>query len=238
MALTRMFTGGLAALATLALAASATATATATAQETGARTLRVTGSGAVAASPDIAEARLGVSAEAETAARAWAVASAGMRGLLDALGAAGVAEADLRSDDLQLAPRYARDQGAEGPSITGYAARQTMTVTLRALDGVGALLDAAAAGGANVFEGVRFDLSDPRPARDAARRAAVEDAMAAARLLADAAGVALGAPLSVSLGYEGGGPRPMMRAEAFDSAPVAPGTLTISASVEMVFALE
>lgn len=231
----RMFTGGLATLATLATLALA---ASATAQEAGGRTLRVTGTGAVAAAPDVAEARLGVSAEADTAARAWAVASAGMRGLLDALGAAGVAEKDLRSDDLQLTPRYARDYGAEGPSMTGYSARQTMTVTLRALDGVGALLDAAAAGGANVFEGVRFDLSDPRAARDAARRAAVDDAMAAARLLADAAGVSLGAPVSVSLGYDGGGPRPMMRAEAFDSAPVAPGTLTISASVEMVFALE
>ncbi len=59
-----------------------------------------------------------------------------------------------------------------------------VTVKIRALDGLGAVLDAAVADGANTLNGLTFGLQDPRPAMDAARTAAVEDAAAKARLMA------------------------------------------------------
>ena len=115
-----------------------------------------------------------------------------------------------------------------------------VTIRVRRLDELGAILDQVARDGANSFNGLQFGIAEPGPLRDAARRKAVEDAMARAALLAAAAGVSLGPVLSIT-DAPAGGPRPVMADMAFarsaEALPVAAGELSLGASVSMVFAI-
>jgi uncharacterized protein YggE len=63
--------------------------------------------------------------------------------------------------------------------------------------------------------------------------------MARARLLTDAAGLALGPVVSITEGGGMGGPVPMFRmaADAVGAVPVAAGEISTTASVTMVFEL-
>ena len=100
-------------------------------------------------------------------------------------------------------------------------------------------MDAAIADGANTLNGLTFGLQDQRPTEDEARKLAVADALARARLLADAAGAKLGAIQSIS---EGGsnvpGPLPMFKTMDSAAVPVAAGEVGISANVTIVWALK
>ncbi|MBK6469072.1 MAG: SIMPL domain-containing protein [Rhodobacter sp.] len=103
----------------------------------------------------------------------------------------------------------------------------------------GEVLDAAVADGANTLNGLSFGQEDPRPAMDAARRAAVKDASAKAELYAEAAGVTLGRIVSIAEGGGYGGPAPMYDSakSPAGSVPIAAGELSLTASVTVVWEL-
>jgi len=197
--------------------------------------IHVVGHGEADAAPDMAVARVGVRSRRDTAQAAYAAAAEGVSAVFDAVAALGIAARDVRSETVSLNPLQRRD-GDGALTIDGYEARHGLAVRLRDLDALAPLLDAVAAGPDAVIEGVAFALSDPQSAEDAARDAAVADAMRTARRLAEAAGVALGAPVSISTAHEGG-PRPMMRAMAMDAGPVAPGEQTVGVTVSMSFTI-
>jgi uncharacterized protein YggE len=114
-----------------------------------------------------------------------------------------------------------------------------VTVVLRDLDALGGVLDAVLGDGANSLGGLSFGMSDDAALRDEARRAAVADATAKARVLAEAAGVMLG-PLEEIVeggGFDGPLPRARMDMAMAEAVPVAPGELTISATVTMTWAI-
>jgi hypothetical protein len=120
-----------------------------------------------------------------------------------------------------------------------YTATNNVEITIRNLDNAGKVLSAATSAGANQLYGIRFEIEDLAPLQAEARKKAVEDARARAERLAQLAGVKLGPALSiVELDGGGAGPVPMMamaRMEA--SAPVERGELTISTTVQIVYAL-
>lgn len=216
-----------------ALLAAAPAFAQTTAPEP--RRIHVVGHGEAEAAPDMAVARVGVRSRRATAQAAYAAAADGVAAVFDAVAGLGIEARDVRSETVSLNPVQRRD-GDGALTIDGYEAAHRLAVRLRDLDALAPLLDAVATGPDAVIEGVAFALSDPQPAEDAARDAAVADAMRTARRLAEAAGVVLGAPVSISTTPEGG-PRPMMRAMAMDAGPVAPGEQTVSVTVSMSFAI-
>lgn len=203
-------------------------------------TLTVTGEGRAEAAPDMATVTLGVTHEAETAKDAMDRVSADLGAVLATLRAAGIEERDLQTAGLRLSPVWTSYDSRQTRRITGFRATNTVSARVRALDGLGNVLDAVLAEGANTFQGISFGLQEPTPVLDAARRAAVADAQRKAALYAKAAGVTLG-PLQ-SLGELGAAaPRPMVMEAArmaSDAVPVAPGEMTLSAQVTMVFALE
>ena len=200
----------------------------------------VTGEGRVASAPDMATLRLGAQAEAPQAAEALDQASAATRSLIEALRAAGVAEADIQTSELSLSPRYGYRERAGADVVEAYVASNVVTVRVRGLDALGETLDAAARAGANRIDRLSFGLADPEAARAEARRLAVDDAVEAAETLAAASGSGLGPVMRVE---ETGGrsdPGPMadmVRAESA-SVPIAGGEVETTASVRMVFALE
>jgi uncharacterized protein YggE len=125
----------------------------------------------------------------------------------------------------------------------GYEVSNTLTVTVRHLDRLGALLDKSVASGSNRIDGIYFQLAEPGKALDEARRLAAQDASRKAHLYAAALGIGLGPVLSIS---ESGGlppPIPMqmktMGAEAMSAdVPIARGEQTISIDVNIVWEIK
>jgi len=202
--------------------------------------ITVQGEGRVENAPDMAVITLGVTTPGDSAAVALAANSAAIAQVLANLKAAGVADRDIQTTGLSISPDWQSDSFKSSSRIAGYIASNMVTVRVRALDTLGATLDAAVKDGANTLNGVEFALLDPAPALAEARRRAVADALAKAGLLAEAAGVKLG---SIRAIHEGGGaqpPMPMMRMsadQAMGAVPVAAGALTTSAMVTIVWDL-
>jgi uncharacterized protein YggE len=201
--------------------------------------ITVTGEGSVEAKPDMATINLGVSTEGATAAEAMAANSVQLGAVLEQLRAAGIEDRDLQTSGLSLSPNWQQPQGEMTPRIVGFLAMNQLTVRVRDLEGLGGVLERTIKDGANTFNGMTFGLADPVPVLNEARKRAVADAMARARLLSGAAGVTLGPVVSITEGGGLGGPIPMFRmsAEVASPVPVAAGEISTTASVTMVFEL-
>lgn len=225
-------------IASLALAlavAAHSAAAAGTAQE-----ITVTGSATVDAVPDVATVTAGVETQAPTAAAALGQNTEAMTAVFAALTAAGVDERNMQTSQLTLNPVFSSDPGGSqaAPQVVAYQASNMVTVRVFEVAGLGATIDALTKAGANRLYGVSFDVDEPRAALDEARKNAVEDARHKAELLAGAAGVKLGSVIAIS---EGGGVGPAPLRAKMDmamAAPVAAGTVTLSADVTVIFGLE
>jgi uncharacterized protein YggE len=201
--------------------------------------ITVTGEGSVNARPDMATVNLGVTTEGPTAKDAMAANTAQLATVLDKLRASGIEDRDIQTSGLSLNPNWQQVDGQMTPTIVGFIASNMLTVRVRALDNLGAVLDAAVTDGANSFNGLSFGLADPAPSMNEARKLAVADATARAQLLSEAAGMRLGPVVAISEGGGMGAPMPMFRMEASagDAVPIAAGEIASMASVTMVFEL-
>ncbi|MGY6632496.1 MAG: SIMPL domain-containing protein [Alkalilacustris sp.] len=201
--------------------------------------ITVSAEGRATVAPDMATLRLGVRERAETAQAALQATSDATAALLEVLSGAGVAGDDIQTSELSLQPVWRGDRDGQEITPQQFEAANTVTVQLRDLDAVGEVVSAAVAAGANRFEGLSFGVTDMDDALDRARRAAVAEALRRGVLLAEAAGIA---PPPVQRIIEDGAqaPRPMaLRSAEMDmgaSPPIAPGELTVSARVTVVFA--
>jgi uncharacterized protein YggE len=204
-------------------------------------TISVSGVGRVKAEPDIANVTIGVTKQGEDAGEAAEKAAKSMESVIAALLDLGIAERDIQTTSLNLSPSYDWDDNP--PNIVGWEASNMVNVTVRDIESVGEVVDAATAAGATNMDGISFRVEDPTDAEAAARTAAVADARTKADQLAEAAGVTIVGVQSIS---ESGGqaPEPVFyaRAEAaFDTAastPVLPGEVELSINVFMVYEIE
>jgi uncharacterized protein YggE len=198
--------------------------------------ITVTGTGRVETVPNEAMFSLGVSTDGATAREALAANSAAMRRVLSALDNAGVGAKDVKTETVSIGPDY---DGGDNPS--GYAARNSVSVRVRDLAKVGAVLDAASRAGANEVNGPMLTRSNREKFEAKALEGAFDDARKRATALADAAGVNLGGVTAI---VEGTIPDPQpwlmdRAAVAKDpSAPISPGTEEIRATVTVTFAIE
>ena len=130
--------------------------------------------------------------------------------------------------------------------LVGYRVTNTLTVTVRNLDSVGAIVDGAvqAGGDAVRVNSIRFTVENGKPHEEAARTAATQDAMAKAQLFADTTGVTLGKLAFIS---ESSGPqfpvtvarlKSAPAAGVFGSTPVQPGELKITVIIQAMFAID
>jgi uncharacterized protein YggE len=205
--------------------------------------LTVAGRGSVTAPPDHAILRLGVETVGGTAQEAMDANSRDMRALVDAVKALGVAGQDLQTSSIVLWPHYAERRRADKPQITGYTAKNTVTVRVRDLAIAGSLVDAAVRAGANADSGVAFGIEDDAALRRQALAAATRDAREKAEAIAAAAGVRITGIKAIAEGAaEHGFERPALYAasmrEAAAPPPVEPGELTITATVRIAYTYE
>jgi hypothetical protein len=208
------------------------------------RTLNVSGVGTVKLTPDIAYIYIGVHTDGTSAGEAVAANNAQTAMLVDALKASGVADADITTSNFSIWPntQYGPDGTIGG---TTYMVDNSVYVTVRSLDNLGDMLDAAIAAGANSINSIQFDLADKTNALKEARAKAVEAAKGQAQELAGVAGVGLGEIQSVSYSDSGGVPYFDGRGggggaegAVASAVPIQPGQLTITAIVSMSFEIK
>ncbi|MEH6952192.1 SIMPL domain-containing protein [Nitrobacter sp. NHB1] len=202
-------------------------------------TVSVTGEATISVPPDLARIEAGVTTDAKTAREASDANNAAMGKVLLALKSAGIAEKDYQTSRLSLQPQYA-NQNRSGPNVlTGYRATNRVTVKLRDVAKIAGVIDAVTAAGANDIGGINFMVSNASKLLDDARAQAIADARRKAEIYAKAAGVTLGAPLSIS---EEGSPGPVMyrRAAAPMAADIAiaPGEETLRVTVGVSWAIK
>jgi uncharacterized protein YggE len=198
--------------------------------------ITVNGVGTVDSVPDEAQLSFGVQTEAPTSRDALAQNSAQMERVLTALRAAGIAEKDIQTQDVSVWPQY----DTTGQDTDGYAARNSVSVTIHELDKAGAVIDAATRAGANEVSGPMLTSSGREQLEAKALEAAVDNARKKAEALAKAAGVGLG---RVTAMVEGGGtPGPVMleaaAARADKAVPIQPGQEHLQATVTITFSIE
>jgi len=225
------------ALAAAALAG-ALLTAPALAQVIPPAAISVTGEATVSVPPDLAEINGGVTSEAKTAREASEANNAAMGKVLQALKGAGIEEKDIQTARLSLQPQSAPNRS--GPSaIAGYRASNRVTIRVRDVTKVANAIDTLVGAGANEIGGINFVVSQASKLLDEARERAVADARRKAEIYAKAAGVTLGAPLSIS---EEGNSAPVpyrrMAAGMAASAPVAQGEETLAVTVSVSWAIK
>lgn len=201
-------------------------------------TITVTGHGTVTAEPDIATVSLGVQASAPSVAGALEPVQTGSDQLVEFLTSEGIDPADIQTNSIDVYTyRNERENLVTEASVN-------VTVTIRDLDAVGALIDGAANAVGNGFtiHGLSFGIDDPSTMLPEARAEAVADARAKAEQYAAAAGVELGDIVSMTDGSVAAPPVPLVRevadaAGSTESMAVEPGTLDVSAQVTIVFEL-
>jgi uncharacterized protein YggE len=195
----------------------------------------VTGEATVAVAPDTAMIRIGVTSQDKTAREAGEANAKQMTAVLAAIKDAGIADRDIQTSRLSLQPQY--DPNKAGTArLTGFQATNQVTVRIRDIDKLPAVLDRAIAAGANEMSGIEFVVSEQSKLLDQARDDAIADARRKAELYAKAAGVKLGRVISITEEGSAPTPRPMQAMRA-GAVPVAPGEQTLRAVVTVSYEL-
>lgn len=204
--------------------------------------LDISATGKTTRVPDIATIRAGVVTQSATAAAALAENAQRMTRVQAALKAAGVADRDVQTSNINLQPQYRYAQN-EAPVITGYQASNTVSVRFRDIAKSGRILDALVKEGANQIDGPSLSIDQPDAATDEARLDAMRQARARAELYAKAAGLRVDRIVSISEsgGYAPPPPMPMMMARSMaDGAEskIAAGEQSVELTVSVRFLLK
>jgi len=194
--------------------------------------------------PDIATVSTGVTTIEPTPAKALQENTVKMDAVFKALTAAGIAAKDIQTSDMSVAPQYAQSDDKKAPRIVAYQVNNNVSVIIRDIKNIGAVLDALIAQGANQLNGPEFSVEDRSGALDQARKAAMEKAQKSAVVYAAAAGLKIKRIISIS---EQGGfmPRPprlvrpmmAMASMAAAPAPVSAGEVTTDITVNVEYEL-
>lgn len=203
----------------------------------------VSGDAIVQAQPDTAILTISVVTQARRALDAQQENATKTDAMVRALKAAAGTGAEVKTSGYSVQPmRVYREN--QPPTITGYEARNSVTVTMSELAKVGNVIDAASQAGANDVSGIAFTLRQDRPARDRALQEATREAMSKAQTIAQALG---GRVVSIAEVQEEGfvrPPQPVYQAEALMarrdavSTPIEIGSLDITSRVQLVALVE
>lgn len=193
--------------------------------------------------PDVATISTGVVTRGTDANAAMRDNANQMAKVMAAIKAAGVGERDIQTSGVNLNPNYNYTPN-KPPKITGYEARNTVSVKVRDIGKLGKVMDSLVAAGANDLNGPSFEVDKPDEAYDEARRGALEKAQARADMYAKALGLRVRRIVSIDeSGSSFPRPMPMMMARAAmvnkagADTEVSPGEASLSAHLNVVFEL-
>lgn len=209
------------------------------------RSIQVNGLGRISIAPDKADLTLSVEVQAKSAEAARDQAAAAMTALIKAVKDSNVTDKDIQTRYVSLYPIHGQDAANK---INGYQLTNRVSVYIRDISKVSAIIDAAVKAGGNPVrvQGINFAIDNPDAALSQAREKAYANARAKAEQYAKLAGVNLGRAMYIS---EGGGMPPMpvpyaemsvMRATAgaSSSTPIEVGEQEVSVTVDVIFGVD
>lgn len=211
------------------------------------RTLNVSGVGVVYLTPDIAYVTIGVNTQRDNASEAVEANKTQTTSVIQAIKDAGVEDKDIRTNNFSIWSNPQYDEFGQPNGAVNYVVDNTVNVTVRDIDTLGDLLDAAITAGANSIYSIQFDVEDKTAAQEEARTKAVEDAKTEATGLAETSGITLDVIQNISyyesggayyydMGYgKGGGGGAVSEAAA---VPIQPGQLAITVSVNITYIIK
>jgi uncharacterized protein YggE len=202
-----------------------------TAPDIAQRTVSVTGTASVRSTPDEAVVSFGVQTQSPSAEDAMRENGTRMVSVLSALADLGVKDDDIATAGVN-----------DGTNISGYQASNQVSVTFHDLNLIGHAIDVAVKAGANLTNGVTFQMSPANRGSEQALATAIADARSKAAAMAGATDVQLGRVLTMT---ESGSPSiypptPYDTAAAGAEAsatPVNPPTLETQVSVQVTWEL-
>jgi len=215
--------------------------------------ISVTGEGEAVAVPDIATFSFGVLTEGADATEAQEKSAVAINDILAYLEDEGVAEEDINTQYYNLNPKYewvTEESAASGwrpdgkQVLVGYQVNQTVSVKVRDTEKAGSLISGVGEMGATNISSLEFTTDDDETLRSEARAAAIVDAQAKAKVLAEDLGVRIvrmtgfWEDQSFGYGYGYGGAEhaylssdSMMSAKAVPSIPVGEDTTTVRVNI-------
>ena len=204
----------------------------------------VAGDSIVQAQPDTAIVTVSVVTQNRSAIIAQQDNATKSDAVVRALKAVAGTGAEVKTSGYSLQPQRVYKEG-QPPTITGYEARNSVTVTMGDLNKVGAVIDAAAQAGSNEVSGISFTLRQDRPARDRALGEATREALSKAQVIASALGGRVVRIVEVQEeGFQQRPPVPVYQAESFMvkrdavATPIEVGSLDISSRVQVIAEVE
>jgi uncharacterized protein YggE len=197
--------------------------------------ITVSGEGEIRAEPDIALVTVGVTHTAPTSQEAMDDVSRRQTAVIAAARALGIESRDIQTTGLSLSPVYRpRPRSDDIPEIEAYRASNNVSLTIRDLRRISAVLDAMLTSGANTVGNLRFSFANPEALRLQALSNAIANAEAKAQALAAVAGVTMTGVLAIqeeSISM----PTPQAQADFVRAAPaMAPAPAPPVESGEMV----
>ncbi|MCK9468555.1 MAG: SIMPL domain-containing protein [Porticoccaceae bacterium] len=189
------------------------------------RTLSTSGHGEVKVAADQATVRMQVETSHRSASDAKRAVDDRVNQLLERLSKLGIDRKDIVASSLRLNPQFEYQE--RRPVFTGYNATRDVVITLRKLDELNDLLDAAVDSGINQINQIALESSQADTHRAEARARAIADSQAKAELLAKSYGAALGPVHTIhyhnSQPMTAAAPEMAMMRMAADSVASSPG---------------
>jgi len=206
--------------------------------------VNVVGDSIIQAQPDTAILTISVVTQARNALDAQQQNATKTDAVIRALKAAAGTGAEIKTSGYSLQPQRVYKEN-QPPTITGYEARNSVTVTTSDLNKVGTIIDAAAQAGSNEVSGISFTLRQDRPARDRALSEATREAVSKAQVIAQALGGRVVRIVEVQEeGFQQRPPVPyqaefgMKAGIAGQTTPIEVGSLDITSRVQLIAEVE
>jgi uncharacterized protein len=217
-------------------------------------TITVQGTGEATLAPDVARISFTVQHTAATVAEAQEATTKQTNAALDFVKEQSIAEKDIKTLYYNISPQYSYPNPCSAgmtcpayysgtPKITGYQVSQTIQITMRELETVGAMLGGLGKLEVQNVSGPEFGLDDSTAGYAAARAEAIAKAKAEAKVLAKQLGVGLGKIVSFNessgrYSYPMTYAKDAMNMAGAESAPapsVPAGENTYNASVSITY---
>lgn len=204
------------------------------------RTISLSATGTVKATPDKVSITTGVTSEGQAARDALDKNTEAMTKVVEGLKEAGIDPKDIQTTNFSVSPVYEQKKQGQAAFITGYRVTNQVHITVRDTAKLGDILDKVVSLGANEIGSISFGVSEPEALKDEARKQAMRNAIADAKLYAETAGVELGPVITIT--EEDGGYIPRYADAAVPMAmekavPIEGGTTMVQVRLRVTWEL-